>query len=74
MFGSKSKESYPQHAYPNIYGVGGHLGMTLRDYFAGRAMQARIVEYSSGAISHADELAAGSYRLADAMMKARDGK
>ena len=48
-------------------------GMTLRDYFAAKAMQAIIIEnppqsYSRGAA----DVAAVAYFMADAMLKARE--
>ena len=43
-------------------------GMDLRDYFAARAMQGFLTE--SGDVIF-DSLAIESYRIADAMMKAR---
>lgn len=47
-------------------------GMTLRDYFAAKAMQAMI---SMGANSEEyDEDAHQAYAVADAMLKARDGQ
>lgn len=58
------------------------LGMTLRDYFAAKAMQARISDYESCKsiadhakkfdVSFAEEVAAQSYDMADAMLKARE--
>lgn len=48
-----------------------HEGMTLRDYFAAKAMQALIAGESQG--EWEDEQAARSaYRMADAMLRARD--
>ena len=46
-------------------------GMTLRDYFAARAMQSML----NAGISSADyeEDAVQAYAVADAMLKARDG-
>ena len=49
--------------------VGGSTGMTLRDYFAAKAMQgicARVHWSHSGTAETA-------YEIADAMLKARDG-
>ena len=43
--------------------------MTLRDYYAGLAMQERIHEGWD-----AEELASMGYQMADAMLKAREGK
>lgn len=53
-----------------------HLGMTLRDYFAAKALQA----FMSGHIAHYGHenhwpyagLASEAYKLADAMLKARN--
>jgi hypothetical protein len=42
-------------------------GMTLRDYFAAKAMQGEIRHQIN-----IDELAALSYRVADAMLQARN--
>lgn len=48
-------------------------GMTLRDYFAAKAMAALIVAIPGGdnGAAQADEYAQGSYEMADAMLKAR---
>ena len=45
-------------------------GMTLRDYFAAKAMQAMIAEPSLKATP--EEFAQRSYMVADAMIKARE--
>jgi len=51
-------------------------GMDLRDYFAGRAMQAFLAhERVMGELHKEDivkNLTDGAYRMADAMMKARE--
>jgi hypothetical protein len=62
--------SYPQ-AFPNYHGgySSANGGMTLRDYFAAKALQgicARVHWSYSGA-------AIDAYEYADAMLKARDG-
>ncbi len=49
-------------------------GMTLRDYFAAKAMQGILVnternEFSFGKV---DEIASKAYELADAMLRARE--
>ena len=46
-----------------------NLGMTLRDYFAAKAMQGWLVETSEGVSVTA--LARFSYEMADAMLRAR---
>jgi hypothetical protein len=48
----------------------GHKGMTLRDYFAAKALQGMLAETSLKAT--VEEFADKSYELADAMMKARE--
>jgi hypothetical protein len=45
-------------------------GMTLRDYFAAKALQGMLAETSLKAT--VEEFAYKSYELADAMMKARE--
>ena len=49
-------------------------GMTLRDYFAAKAMQVlmQAMFREPGLIETPDEYAATAYKIADAMMKARD--
>ena len=46
-------------------------GMTLRDYFAAKAMQGMLAENGGGA-THNDDLAKFAYEIADAMLKARE--
>jgi len=48
------------------------LGMDLRDWFAGLAMQGEIASQDSGSWDDVDRLAQYAYCVADAMMKARD--
>ena len=65
-------------AFPREDG-GVHRGMTLRDYFAGRAMQA-LIRFEDKALPYAsrntkdfdDRVSYQAYRYADAMMKARE--
>ena len=45
-------------------------GMTLRDYFAAKAMQGLLVD-GVGSLTN-EELAGWAYDLADAMLKARE--
>ena len=42
-------------------------GMSLRDYFAGKAMQALAQKYS-----HEGDISRNAYKIADAMLKARE--
>ena len=46
-------------------------GMTLRDYFAAKAMTGLLTAEIVGEYSH-DHVAEISYRIADAMLKARE--
>ena len=42
-------------------------GLTMRDYFAAKAMQTLAEKYS-----HEGDVSRNAYKIADAMMKARD--
>jgi hypothetical protein len=46
-------------------------GMTLRDYFAAKALQGMMSDHTRD--NSAKEIADYAYQLADAMMKARNG-
>jgi hypothetical protein len=50
----------------------GYQGMTLRDYFAAKALEGMCAGQQSKMFSDQDHLAKGAYLLADAMLKARD--
>ncbi len=50
-------------------------GMTLRDYFAAKAMQAYLSSYPEGVIRYpatVDDIAADAWDMADAMLKVRN--
>lgn len=49
-------------------------GMTLRDYFAAKAMQAIIAANNFDGPDYADGIAVDSYEMADAMLRAREPK
>ena len=49
------------------HGNGAQTGMTLRDYFAAKAMQEMVNEYDDF-----DFMAQTAYAMADAMLKARE--
>ena len=56
--------------YAALHGCNGEYGMTLRDYFAGKAMQAfltRETRFSENLLMYAG----AAYDVADAMLKAR---
>jgi hypothetical protein len=58
-------------AFPVSYN--GHEGMMLRDYFAAKAMQLIMAEtISSDSEITDDEVALASYRMAEAMLNARE--
>jgi hypothetical protein len=66
---------FPAYTYPNGEITHGEGGMTLRDYFAAKAMQGDV---SRCGYYGRDELtlrqAENAYKMADAMLKARDAK
>lgn len=47
-------------------------GMTLRDYFASKAMQAFLSDSDWRVDMGIDDTAYGAYKVADAMLKARE--
>jgi hypothetical protein len=58
----------PQAAFPDQY----QNGMTLRDYFAAKAMQAMIKYGPWSDYVDMEQIAKLAYKQADAMMKARE--
>jgi hypothetical protein len=46
-------------------------GISIRDYFAAKALQGMLAENGGGALSN-DKLAAYAYNIADEMLKARE--
>ncbi|EIX9605502.1 hypothetical protein ACK2X8_002084 [Klebsiella variicola] len=68
-----SKENNGGPAYPTQ----GYEGLTLRDYFAGQAMQGWLASYPESeqhpVATHRENMVAElSYLMADAMLKARE--
>jgi hypothetical protein len=62
----KDTPAFPNPHYNNVY------GMTLRDYFAAKAMQGAMSGCATrGEVVIYSNLAGLSYEMADAMMKAR---
>jgi len=49
----------------------GQPGMTLRDYFAAKSMQG-MLSRPTAVLLHAEDIAPAAYKMADAMLKARD--
>lgn len=66
--------AFPQPNYPITWANG--EGMTLRDYFAAKAMQGLMHNYDiCDFLEHKDwleDISITSYQIADAMMKARE--
>ena len=60
--------AFPNSHYSNVY------GMTLRDYFAAKALEGMCAGQQTQLFANQIHLAKGAYLLADAMMKARDAE
>lgn len=58
------------NAFPNPH-LTDQLGMTLRDYFAAKAMQGLLLD-DNGDFSDHNWMAEQAYAFADAMLKARE--
>ena len=56
-------------AFPRDHAHDGHNGLSLRDYFAAKAMQGMMAGNWN---TNYDDWAKHAYRLADAMIKARE--
>jgi len=68
----------PESAFPSTFksmspeeGQVHRWGMTLRDYFAAKAMQAMLAHPDSSDTAGPEIYADAAYQLADAMLKAR---
>jgi hypothetical protein len=48
-----------------------HAGMTLRDYFAAKALQSILLDQRNASNSYRED-AESAYKAADAMLKARE--
>lgn len=57
-------------ARPN-YSNGAQSGMSLRDYFAAKAMQTLVEHWAGSDPKHAADTAKASYAFADAMLEER---
>lgn len=65
--------SIQEKAFPNPH-LTHETGMTIRDYFAAKAMQAIISRADSRFTTTLEFVGGKAYQFADAMMEARDGK
>lgn len=66
-----------RYVSPDTYENLTHGGMTLRDYFAAKALSGWLASYPESCThpivaGNADEVAKHSYMLADAMLRARE--
>jgi hypothetical protein len=65
--------AFPTNQYANgISPSGFETGMTLRDYFAAKAMQAMLTHPNSKETASPQVYASAAYQMADAMMNARE--
>jgi len=67
----KNPPAFPQCVYNMKGGYDITGGMTLRDYFAAKAMQAYLNGHDRDSFTYTD-WAFASYQMADAMLKARE--
>ena len=63
----------PNQAHPGNSNPGDGPGMTLRDYFAAKAMQA-LINPIGEAFDRLTEVPEYAYQIADAMIRARKGE
>ena len=64
--------AFPHTAEQGPNGIQGGYGMTLRDYFAAKAMQAALTGCATRAeMVFWSDIAGAAYEVADAMLKAR---
>ena len=63
--------NYIEYAYPFFHNCDHSNGMTLRDYFAAKAMQS-MNSREDYLDASASAIALDAYALADAMLKARE--
>ena len=62
----------PAFPVQDAYSMSTDRGMTLRDYFAAKAMQGMLSACTGWSESDQERLAKCSYKMADEMMKERD--
>jgi len=67
-------KDYPAFPLQETEDFFGQKGMTLRDYFAAKAMQGALAGCATkGEVIMYSDLVGLAYEVADAMLKARDG-
>ena len=62
----------PAFSIQDAYSMSTEQGMTLRDYFAAKAMQGMLASCTGWSEHEQTRLAKCSYMMADAMMKAKE--
>lgn len=78
--GDQDKPGKPWEVHPEKMTGGGPVyahgypGMSLRDWFAGMAMNGMISNTDTAGKLYYDNMARMSYHMADAMLKAREKK
>ena len=70
------KQEEQQNAFPALH-LNAHQGMSLRDYFAAKAMEGFISTFgktqnTSNVLELADDISEMSYSIADEMLKQRE--
>jgi hypothetical protein len=70
----KIKDGGPAFPVPDIDGGAVERGMTLRDHFAGLAMQALLARTTYHIEDEPRDIAEDAYCYADAMLKAREAE
>jgi hypothetical protein len=60
-----------KYAFPTSLDFSFDQGMTLRDYFAAKAMQALLTDSEWRRVVGMNEIALFAYKMADEMVKAR---
>ena len=68
----KNTPAFPGVTYITMNGEKNPEGMTLRDYFAAKAMQGMLSACTGWSEAGIERLAKCSYMTADQMLKARD--
>ena len=66
-----NESAFPGVTYISINGEKNPEGMTLRDYFAAKAMEGMLAACTGWSEANLERLAKCSYSTADAMLKAR---
>ena len=72
----KDEQAFPSvvQYFPNDLSADEEKGMTLRDYFAAKAMQAQLARTTWGIEDDRRDMAIEAYQYADAMLEAREEK